>query len=66
MSETYDTLRPPQLPGSAPDGPISLEGTDFRAVESDEFGFRSAADSNVVVKVRSGGPPRIEIGVYYV
>ena len=58
----------PVVPASG-EGAVALEGTDGAApVKSDEFKFKSAGDSNVVVKVTGSGSgtPRIEIGVYYV
>ena len=64
---TLRSSAPPYAPGD-PEVELELEGTVGDPVASPKFKFKSADDSNVVVRVgRSGsGAPRIEIGVYYV
>ena len=57
-----------QSPVQSGDGEVTLMGTSDSGATSPEFKFKSADDSNVVVKVSGSGSgaPRIEIGVYYV
>ena len=62
------TLRSSRASAYAPgaDEGVELRGTVGSSVASGLFRFKTAEDSNVVVKVVEGDPPRVEIGVYYV
>ena len=54
--------------GASNGGDVTLRGTSDNESEQSgsEFRFASANDSKVVVTVKDGTPPTIEIGVYYV
>lgn len=50
--------------GSGEEGQVSITGTDGSSATGSSFTFASESDSNVTVKVATGGT--ITVGVYYV